>query len=291
MVKSPRLTWLAAVMVTMKLGLIAFLIWKAIYGTNEATTWTLDNEFMFFVLVGIIAQLIDGALGTAYGAICSSLLLSRGLTPVLSSASVHTAEVFTTGVAGLSHMWLRNVDLKLFFRLAIPGVVGAALGAYLLSRVFEGDIIKPYIAGYLFLLGTFIIIKAIGRSNPFARVKPVGALGFTGGLLDAIGGGGWGSIVNTNLLRKGHLPRKAIGTASAAEFFVAFASTSVFLYFVQLDTWKVVVALIIGGVIAAPLGAVVVKIVRPKLMMFLVGAMVILLAAYNIWQSIYSAEP
>lgn len=242
-----------------------------------------DNSFFWFVLVGFIAQLIDGTLGMAYGATCTSMLLSVGVPPAIASASVHTAEVFTTGISGLSHLLLKNVDKKLFLKLAIPGMVGAGLGAFFLSRVIDGNIIKPFIACYLMFLGVIIIIKAFREPLFKDEIKQVTPLGFFGGLLDSIGGGGWGPLVASNLIRKGKTPQLTIGTVNTAEFFVAFVSTGVFLLILGMDAWKPILGLIVGGIPAAPIGAVVVKYVKPRLLMFLVGICIVLSATYMIF--------
>src|SRR5690606_329309 len=151
----------------------------------------LGNQFLLFVLIGLCAQLIDGALGMAFGLVSSSILLAMGMPPAAVSASVHTAEVFTTGVSGAAHGMLGNVDRRLMLRLAVPGVVGGVIGAYALSRI-DGDAIKPWIHAYLLVLAVLILVRALGRRVPQREVKRVGLLGFVSCLLDAIGGGGWG---------------------------------------------------------------------------------------------------
>ena len=185
------------------------------------------------------------------------MLLSMGLPPAVATASVHTAEVFTTGVSGLSHIYMRNIDKRLFFRLVFTGVVGAVIGAFLISNILDGKMIKPYISAYLIILGIYILIKSFRKipSQP-SNWKYAPYLGFVGAFFDAIGGGGWGPIVSTNLIDKGRSPKEVIGTVNTAEFFVTFFSTGVFIFFLGIDTWKPVLALIIGGVIAAPIGAI-----------------------------------
>ncbi|QMU31494.1 sulfite exporter TauE/SafE family protein [Adhaeribacter radiodurans] len=236
---------------------------------------------------GFLAQLIDGTLGMAYGVSCSTLLLTFGLSPAVASASVHTAEVFTTGVSGLSHLFLQNVNRTLFFKLVIPGVLGAVIGAYLISEVLDGNTIKPYISGYLLLMGSLILVKSFRSRSGEERVRRVSLLGLSGGLLDAVGGGGWGPIVTSNLIFQGKTPQETIGTVNTAEFFVAFFSTIVFLLLVGLDSWKIVLALILGGILAAPVGAVLAKKARPKTMMRLVGIVIMLVSGYTIYKSIF----
>jgi len=242
--------------------------------------------YLILVLAGFVAQIIDGSLGMAYGVSCTTLLLYLGIPPVLASASVHTSEVFTTGVSGLSHLYLKNVNLKLFLKLAVPGVTGAVLGAYLLSNVLDGNLIKPYISAYLFIIGVFILVKSFRALALKDEVKKVSFLGFAGGFCDAIGGGGWGPIVTSNLIFRGKTPKETIGTVNTAEFFVTFFSTGVFLFFVGVDSWKIILGLILGGIIAAPIGALMATKIKPKILMFLVGLVIIITSAYTIYKSL-----
>lgn len=272
--------------ITLKTILIIYLILELTVFSQKGFDISFDRDFLFFVFVGFIAQLIDGALGMAYGVSCNTLLLNLGIPPVLASASVHTAEVFTTGVSGLSHLFLKNVNLKLFFKLAIPGVIGAVIGAYLLSKIFDGNIIKPYISAYLLVIGIFILIKSFKTIELKDKTKKVSLLGFTGGFCDAIGGGGWGPIVTSNLIFRGKTPKETIGTVNTAEFFVTFFSTGVFLFFVGVDSWKIILGLIIGGIIAAPIGAYMATKVKPKVLMFMVGLVIIITSSYTIYKSL-----
>lgn len=281
--------YVAFAMITLKLSLIGFLGWKILSThPNPLYTFSFDKEFLLFIAAGFVAQIIDGALGMAYGVSCSTMLLGIGVPPAVASASVHTAEVFTTGVSGLSHIFMRNIDKKLFFKLVFTGVAGAVIGAYLISKIFDGKLIKPYIAGYLLLLGIYILIKSF-RQIPSKKSswKFAPALGFVGALFDSIGGGGWGPIVSSNLIDKGNSPREVIGTVNTAEFFVTFFSTGVFIFFLGIDTWKPVLALIIGGVIAAPIGAYVLRFMNPTTIMRLVGILIIVTSSYTIYKSIF----
>lgn len=272
--------------ITLKTTLVVFIILQLTVFSKSGLDISLDEQFLLFAIAGFIAQLIDGALGMAYGVSCSSFLLNFGIPPALASASVHTAEVFTTGVSGLSHLFLKNVNTKLLFKLAIPGVLGAVAGAYLLSAVLDGGVVKPYIAGYLLIIGIFILIRSFRVFKPKDEVKKVSLLGLTGGFFDAIGGGGWGPIVTSNLIFQGWTPKETIGTVNTAEFFVTFFSTGVFLFFVGIDSWKIILGLIVGGVIAAPLGALMANKIKPKVLMFLVGLVIIITSSFTIYKSL-----
>ncbi len=269
------------VILILKVIIIGWLVWQ-FFKSEQNLTFVFDTEFFLFVLAGFVAQIIDGTLGMAYGVSCTTFLLHLGIPPLLASASVHTSEVFTTGVSGLSHLYLKNVDKRLFLRLAIPGIVGAIIGAFLLSNVLDGKMFKPYIAGYLLILGILILIKSIREPLFKEDIKNVSPLGFFGGMLDAIGGGGWGPIVTSNIIHKGKTPQLTIGTVNTAEFFVTFASTGVFLFFVGMAGWKTILGLILGGVIAAPIGAYLVRFIKPRVLMFLVGVLIIVTSCYNI---------
>jgi hypothetical protein len=284
-----NLKYVAAIIITLKVSLISFLLWKIFTShPNPLYTFSFDKEFLLYIGAGFIAQIIDGALGMAYGVSCSTLLLSVGVPPAIASASVHTAEVFTTGVSGLSHIFMRNVDKKLFFRLVFTGVAGAIIGAYLISHIFDGKIIKPYIAGYLLLLGIYILVKSF-RQIPSKKSswKYAPYLGFVGAFFDSIGGGGWGPIVSSNLIDKGNSPREVIGTVNTAEFFVTFFSAGVFIFILGISAWKPILALILGGVVAAPIGAYILRFMSPTTIMRLVGILIIVTSSYTIYKSLH----
>ncbi|WP_257659148.1 sulfite exporter TauE/SafE family protein [Parapedobacter lycopersici] len=247
-----------------------------------------DETFFWFILAGFLAQLVDGALGMAYGATSSTLLLSYGLPPKLASAAVHTAEVFTTGVSGLSHIRFGNFDKRLFFKLIIPGVIFASLGAFLLGSVIDGDLIRPYVSAYLLILGVLILLKAFKKQQETKEnTKGAPALAAFGAFLDAIGGGGWGPIVTSNLIRKGNSPSTIIGTVNTAEFFVTYVTAGVLIYFTGINSWQIILGLILGGVLAAPLGALIVKKVSKKTLFIAVGSLIIITSLFSIYTALY----
>ncbi len=269
----------------LKFLLIGYFIY--IISQGEGNVFSFDSTFFTFVGIGFFAQLIDGALGMAYGASSTALLLHFGVSPRIASASVHTAEVFTTGVSGLSHLRFKNIDKTLLIRLVIPGVIGAVLGAYLLSDILDGGIVKPYISAYLLILGIIILYKGIrNRQKEKKEVKKAGLLAFFGGLFDAIGGGGWGPIVTSNIINQGKSPRETIGTVNTAEFFITFFATGIFLYYVGIDSWQVVLGLIIGGVFAAPIGAFLASRINKRVLFIVVGLVVILTSSLTIYNAL-----
>ena len=239
----------------------------------------MEVNFFLLVLVGFIAQLIDGSLGMAYGVSSNSFLLGIGVPPAAASASVHTAEIFTTAISGFSHWRLGNVDKRIVLKLLIPGVIGGAVGAYLLTNI-NANVIKPYIAVYLLLMGIRIIYKAFTLTKEHDRDPKASLLiplGLVGGTFDAIGGGGWGPIVTTTLISTGHTPRKTIGSVNFTEFFVTITEAITFILTIGLTHWKVILGLLIGGVIAAPFGALLTKKIPAKTIMIIVGLLIIFL--------------
>lgn len=241
----------------------------------------LPPEFWAFVAIGLAAQLVDGALGMAYGITSSSLLLAFGLPPALASASVHAAEVATTGVSGLSHRYFGNVDKALMWKLALPGAVGGVAGALLLSLI-SWSWLRPLVAVYLMVLGGLLLRRAWRGVRSPPRTQGMAPLGLGAGFLDAVGGGGWGALTTTSLLARHVEPRFAIGTANAAEFFVSLAISLVFLATLGISHTHVVLGLLLGGVIAAPFAAWLAKRIPARPMMAAVGGLVVLLSLYNL---------
>ncbi|KAA6438255.1 sulfite exporter TauE/SafE family protein [Dyadobacter flavalbus] len=252
---------------------------------NESVRSFLDSDFALYLLVGLAAQLVDGALGMAYGITSTSFLLGMGISPAVSSTSVHVAEMFTTGASAISHFKFRNINKKLFKSLLIAGVAGSVTGAYLLSDVIDGNVIKPYIAFYMLVLGIVIIRKAVQKKLVKNKTRRIGILAAAGGFLDSVGGGGWGPIVTSTLLGQGRDPRYTIGSVNAAEFIITFSSGVTFLIFNGINSWQVVLGLIIGGVIAAPFGALLVGKINRKALMLSIGILVIGLSLRTILQS------
>ncbi len=247
----------------------------------------MDYHLFIYIVVGIVAQLIDGCLGMDYGVSSNSFLLSVGVAPAAASASVHTAEVFTTAISGISHWKFGNLDKDLVRRLIIPGVLGGAVGAYVLTNL-PGGIIKPYISLYLLLMGVRILLKAFKGSKSVTALPSkmhLILLGLVGGACDAIGGGGWGPIVTTTLVSRGNSVRKTIGSVNFSEFFVTLAEVITFIATIGLVNWKVILGLALGGAVAAPFGAYLTKKIPTKPMMIVVGCLIIGLSLRTIIQT------
>jgi len=237
-------------------------------------------------MIGFAAQMVDGALGMAFGQISSTLLIAMGVPPAAASAGVHTAETFTTAVSGISHVAHRNVDWRLFFRLVIPGVVGGVLGAYVLTSV-DASVAKPFVLAYLTVLGLYLFYRGVMHRHTERAPRVVSPLGLAGGFLDAAGGGGWGGIVTSNLLVQGSNPRKTIGTVNTAEFFLTVTISATFIATLGWQAFtQATLGLLIGGVCAAPFGAWIAKRVNPDTLLTFVGALLTVVSVYGLYRAL-----
>ena len=259
-------------------------IWNSTYTVFNQ----LDSSFLYFMLGGFIAQMIDGALGMAYGVSATTFLLSFGVSPAIASMSVHASEIFTSGVSGLMHLKFGNVNSKLFKVIVLPGVIGSRLGAYILTE-FENynNYIKPVVGTYTLILGFIIIYKVVRKHQKRKKIKHVGWLATAGGFLDAVGGGGWGPVVSSTLIASGKNPRLVIGSVNLAEFFVSLASSFTFFTLIGGSGWQTILGLILGGVCAAPIAAHLSKKLNVKAMMIFVGIVVIIVSLRIIYMSIF----
>ncbi|MGL5447604.1 MAG: sulfite exporter TauE/SafE family protein [Rhabdaerophilum sp.] len=274
-ISKERLRLLSALILIALIGLGANWVWNA--GSTHAFSW---NAFLIALAIGVAAQMVDGALGMAYGLTSNSMLLASGLPPAAATATVHVAEAFTTAASGLSHWRLGNIDKRIFNRLVIPGVVGGVLGAIVITSI-DGNALRPWIAAYLLLMGLYIIYRAFkavtASPNPNRKLYP---LAFVGGFADSIGGGGWGPIVTTTMVGSGHEPRTTIGSVNAAEFFVTLASGFSFALLIGINHVESILGLIFGGVLAAPLAARLTGRLDRRLLMVAVG---VLISALSVW--------
>lgn len=252
---------------------------STIWSSANHVVGQLDQTFLYFMLGGFIAQMIDGALGMAYGVSATTFLLSFGISPAVASMSVHASEIFTSGVSGLMHLKFGNVHNKLFKAIVLPGVIGAIIGAYLLTE-FENysAYIKPIVSTYTLFLGVLIIYKVVRKKQNRKKVKNAGLLATAGGFLDSIGGGGWGPVVSSTLIARGKNPRMVVGSVNLAEFFVSLASSFTFFTLIGASHWQVILGLILGGVCAAPIAAYLTKKLNIKAMMMVVGIVVVIVS-------------
>lgn len=240
-----------------------------------------------FIAAGFAAQIIDGALGMAFGLVSSTLLVSVvGVSPVLASASVHAVETFTTAASGASHIYHRNVDWRLFRRLIIPGIIGGVFGAYVLSNV-DGAVAKPFVMAYLVAIGLYLLYRAWRGPVPPREPRIIEPLGLIGGFLDAAGGGGWGPVVTSNLLVQGASPRSTIGTVNTSEFLLTATISATFIATLGFAAFTLsTIGILIGGMAAAPFGAVLAKRVPARSLMAMVGSLLTITSTYSIWMAL-----
>lgn len=240
-----------------------------------------------FIAVGFAAQLVDGALGMAFGVLSNTLLVAvLGVPPALASQRVHLVECFTTATSGISHLLHRNIDGKLFFRLLIPGVIGGILGAYVLSNL-DASVVKPFVLAYLTGIGVWLLVRGLLYPPQLKEAKFIAPLGLLGGFLDAAGGGGWGPVVTSNLLIQGAEPRKVVGTVNTVEFFLTVTVSIAFIWHLGIaDVAGATLGLLIGGVAAAPIGAWAAKRIPPKPMLIMVGIVLTATSVFGIWTAL-----
>lgn len=273
-------TWSLLGFALMLIGhfIFSYIPFKEITAGTVAWYKTLDPNFHLMLLAGFLAQLVDGALGMGYGVTSATILLSAGINPAAISGSIHTAEMFASGASGYSHYKFGNVNKKLFRALLIPGVIGAVLGAILLTQLGTHyvDYIKPIMAAYTLFLGVRILLNAFRAQKQQKKFKHYGALAGVGGFLDSFGGGGWGPIVTTTLITKGRSPRFVIGSVSLSEFFVTLASALTFFTLLGVTHWQTILALVVGGLIAAPIAAKLAGRLPRKTSFILLGVLVII---------------
>ena len=239
-----------------------------------------------FIAVGFAAQMVDGALGMAFGVISNTMLVAvLGVPPAAASQRVHLVECFTTATSGISHLLHDNIDKKLFFRLLVPGIAGGVLGAYVLSSI-DGIVMKPFVLIYLTAIGFWLLVRGLLYPPRLKEAKFIAPLGLVGGFLDAAGGGGWGPVVTSNLLIQGADPRKVVGTVNSVEFFLTLTVSIAFIWHLGIaDVAGATLGLLIGGVAAAPIGAWAAKKIPVKPILIMVGVVLIATSLFGIYKA------
>lgn len=288
--KNPLLHVLSVAVIAILLTLAGYFIWQLFSGADgrsgtEILVETVHNpKFWSAVAVGLVAQIVDGALGMAYGVTASSFLLAVGAPPAMASGATHLAEVFTTGISGVSHLQMGNVNRRLFLSLVIPGVIGGLVGTFVLGSI-DGSVLKPWISAYLLVMGLYVFSKAFGHITLRTNISPkrVVPLALFGSFMDATGGGGWGPIVTTSLVGSGHDPRTTIGSVNFAEFFLTIAVSAAFFSILESSVWMLVAGLVIGGLVAAPFAAYITRHLKAKVLLILVGSLISVISAFNLY--------
>ncbi len=288
----PLLKIASYLVVAVLTGLIFYFSYQVFFGDNKLSGTEIignalrDPMFWSAVAVGLIAQVIDGALGMAYGITASSFLLAVGASPAMASGATHLAEVFTTGVSGVAHLKMGNVNKKLFFSLLIPGIIGALIGTYVLGNI-DGKALKPYISAYLLIMGLYVLSKAFRHIRPKHEISTakIAPLALFGSFMDTTGGGGWGPIVTTTLVGSGHDPRTTIGSVNFAEFFLTVTTAAALFSILDHTVWVIVAGLVVGGLFAAPFAAYITKHIKTKTLLILVGSLISVISLFNLYKA------
>jgi uncharacterized membrane protein YfcA len=251
-----------------------------------------DNYlFYWMLLAGFLAEIVAGSMGMGYGVMCTTVLLILNVPPPIISASIHSAESFTSAAGSISHWQLGNVNKKLVKSLAIPAVIGAVIGAILLTFVGEhyAKITKPFIALYTMYLGFRILQNAFkGKTKAIEKKHTnITGLGLVGGFIDSFGGGGWGPLVTGTFIKNGHTPRYVIGSSTVAKFILTVASAITFIFTVGIHHWNIVAGLLIGGIVTAPFSAMLTSKLPVKKMFVVVGCVVIIMSLITIVRAIF----
>ncbi len=279
------------------ISLIAFCIllivnFVALYsyqkGVHEFVN-SLDKNFRWYILTGFIAEFVAGLLGLGYGVTTSIALMTMNIPPVVMGSSIHTAELFSMAASGYSHYKFGNINKKLLRALILPGIIGAIFGAMALVYFGEhyGAWIKPLLAIYAAVLGINILSKVFKKKVMRQKVKNIGYLATAGGFIDSFGGGGWGPLITSTLVSKGRTPRYVVGTVNASKFFVAFASALTFFFMVGIGHWQIIIGIMMGGFVAAPVSARLAGLLPTRTMYIAVGVMIIIWSVYILQKLIF----
>jgi len=246
----------------------------------------ISPTFYYFLGAGFVFALIDGAIGMSYGVTANSFSLTMGIPPAAASMGVHLSEIMSNGIAGWMHYRMGNINWKLFKMLLIPGIIGAVAGAAIISSLEHySQYTKPFVSVYTLILGGVILSKAFNlkRKRTTAKIKRIPLLGLGGGFIDAIGGGGWGSIVLSTLIAGGRNPRFSLGTVKLSRFFIALLSSLTFITMLHSNHWDAVAGLVIGGALASPIATKISNQISTKAIMVSVGVIVILISIKSIF--------
>jgi len=284
--------YMVAIAIVLLAVLLTYFFLSADQLTDLQDILSKDNHiFYWMLLVGFGAELVAGSMGMGYGVICTSLLLILNVPPPVVSASIHSAEAFTSAAGTISHWQLGNINKKLAKALAIPAIIGAVLGALALTYVGEryAKITKPFIAAYTIYLGIKILQNAFKKKeiNQVKKKSNITALGLIGGFIDSFGGGGWGPLVTGTFIKNGHTPRFVIGSSTFAKCILTVASAVTFIFTIGISHWNVVAGLLIGGIVTAPFSAMLTSKLPTKKMFIAVGIVVIFCGLVTIYRAIF----
>jgi uncharacterized protein len=284
--------YMVAISIVALLALFTYLFLSAEQLASLQTMLKKDSHlFYWMLLAGFCAEMVAGSMGMGYGVMCTTVLLILNVPPPVISASIHSAESFTSAAGSISHWQLGNVNKKLVKALAIPAVIGAVIGAIALTYVGEhyAKMTKPFIALYTMYLGFRILQNAFKKKNGnLKRAKTnIPALGLTGGFIDSFGGGGWGPLVTGTFIKNGHTPRYVIGSSTVAKFILTVASAITFFFTVGIQHWNIVAGLLIGGIVTAPFSAMLTAKLPVRKMFIVVGVVVMTMSLITLMRAIF----
>jgi uncharacterized membrane protein YfcA len=284
--------YMFAVSIVALIALFTYLILSAEQLTNLQAALHKDHYlFYWMLLAGFFAEVVAGSMGMGYGVICTTILLILNVPPPVISASIHSAESFTSAAGSISHWQLGNMNKKLVKALAIPAIIGAVLGALALTYVGEkyAKVTKPFIAFYSMYLGIRILQNAFKKKDENKKKKKINitTLGLIGGFIDSFGGGGWGPLVTGTFIKNGHTPRYVIGSSTFAKCILTVVSAVTFIFTIGIHHWNIVAGLLIGGIITAPFSAMLTSKLPVKKMFVAVGVVVIFCSLISIYRSIF----
>ncbi|WP_294330732.1 sulfite exporter TauE/SafE family protein [uncultured Chryseobacterium sp.] len=272
--------------------IVVFSMYEAGYLNELLTVLAKDNYiFYWMLLVGFLAEMVAGSMGMGYGVICTTTLLFIGIPPHAVSASIHSAESFTTAAGSISHIKLKNVSKNLVRRMAIPAVVGAIIGAVSLTYLGEyySKITKTIISFYTLYLGIQILSNAFKekQDKKLKRKTNLSKLGLIGGFIDSFAGGGWGPLVTGTLIKNSFTPRFAVGSSTVAKFILTLTAAITFIFTLGIQHWSIILGLLIGGIVTAPFSAMLTAKLPVKSMFVVIGTLVIIMSSITIYKSVF----
>jgi siroheme synthase-like protein len=279
-----NLIWLIWGTIVLAIGITFFTLWSKEPGFRTYVQG-INPLFYYFLGAGFVFAMIDGAIGMSYGVTSTTFSLSMGIPPASASMGVHLSEIMSNGIAGWMHYRMGNINWKMFKLLLIPGIIGAVSGAYILSSLEHySQYTKPFVSLYTLILGIVIFSKALktGQKRTKAKIKNIPLLGLGGGFIDAVGGGGWGSIVLSTLIAGGRHPRFSLGTVKLSRFFIALMSSLTFITMLSGARWAAVSGMVIGSALASPIAAKISNRISAKAIMMSVAVIVILISLKSI---------
>jgi len=282
--RNKSLIWIIWGTIVLAISIVVYVLWNR-DPAFRIYVQEIDPRFYYFLGAGFVFAMIDGAIGMSYGVTSTTFSLSMGISPAVASMGVHLSEVMSNGIAGWMHYKMGNINWKLFKMLVIWGIIGAVMGAYILSSLEHySKFTKPFISVYTLILGIVILRKAfqVGRKRTSGKIKKINLLGFGGGFIDAVGGGGWGSIVLSTLIAGGRHPRFSLGTVKLSRFFVALMSSITFITMLGGAPWAPVAGLVIGSALASPIAAKISNRLSAKTLMVAVGIIVIIVSVNSL---------